>query len=140
MKKERCPHCGEPGFVVGKLPREVVAVMACQHCDEISVLFRKKMIPLNRRIIESGSFEERKEHLADVIAKFLEAGLFSFDEKMASGAAYELPGLQRPRRRRKPAKEQDDDEMPITDQELDRFVRIDLKCIDNPTYFKRIFG
>ncbi len=144
MKKERCPHCGEAGFLVGKLPKEVVAIMACQHCDEISVVFRKKIIPLNKNILESGTFEERKEHLAEVIAQFLEAGLFTFDASLSPNeeGEYELPATQQPprRRRRKPAKGSDAGGMPITDQEVDRFVRIDLKCIDNPTYFKRIFG
>ena len=99
---------------------------------------------MNRRIIESGTFDERKEHLADVIAQFLEAGLLSFDSKSAGsdGAAYELSDMlrARPRKRRPRKAKKDADERPITDQEMDRFVRIDLKCIDNPTYFKRIFG
>ncbi|HDP35514.1 MAG TPA: hypothetical protein ENN29_10445 [Candidatus Hydrogenedentes bacterium] len=143
MKTERCPHCGKAGFGVGRLPREVVAIIGCQHCGELSVIFRKKIIPLKKNIIEAGSFEERKEHLADVIAQFLEAGLFSFENQSAppDGAMFELPEtLHPPKRRRKPRKEVDTGDAPISDQELERFVRIDLKCIDNPTYFKRIFG
>lgn len=143
MKSEPCPHCGEMGFSVGKLPREVVAVMACEHCNEISVLFRKKIFPLNKQILESGSFDERKEHLATVIAQFLEAGLLSFEPPNApsDGPLFEFPqSFQPPRRRRKPRKPVDTGDAPISDQELDRFVRVDLKCIDNPTYFRKIFG
>jgi len=143
MKTEHCPHCGEAGFSVGKLPREVVAIMACQHCNELSVLFRKKIIPLNKRILESGSFDERKEHLATVIAQFLEAGLLSFEPPNApsDGPVFALPQPFQPsQRRKKPKQPIDSGDASISDQELDRFVRVDLKCLDNPTYFKKIFG
>ncbi len=137
MRRERCPHCGEAGFHVARLPKEVIAVMACHRCHELSVLFRRKIIPIDRHILESGTFDERKMHLADVIAQFLEAGLLPFDqsENDEPGVDEEARETSRqPRRRLKPKN------MPITDQEMDRFVRIDLKCIDNPAYFKRIFG
>lgn len=119
--------------MVGKLPKEVVAVLACHHCEELSVLFRGKIIPLDKRILESGTFEERKMHLADVIAQFLESGDLDF-----------TPEAGRERRRRRPAQREEESkeppDAPISDQELDRFIQIDLKCLDNPTYFKRIFG
>lgn len=139
MRREHCPHCGEAGFHVVRLPKEVVAVMACQRCHELSVFFRNKIIPIDRKILETGTFEERKMHLADVIAQFLEAGLLPLeqasDEEGAIENDVESGKVEKPRRRRVRQKN-----MPITDQEMDRFVRIDLKCIDNPTYFKRIFG
>ncbi len=126
-----------------KLPKEVVAVMTCQHCNELSVLFRQKIIPLNRSILESGSFAERKDHLATVITHFLEAGMFSFDSSgpNAGGAMFELPQrLRRRRPRRKPAMPVEPRDAPITEHELNRFVQVDLKCIDNPAYFRKIFG
>ena len=133
MRRDRCPHCKEYGFLVGKLPKEVVAVLACHHCEELSVLFRGKIIPLDKRILESGTFEERKMHLADVIAQFLESGDLDF-----------TPEAGRESRRRRPAQREEESkeapDAPISDQELDRFIQIDLKCLDNPTYFKRIFG
>ncbi len=143
MKLQRCPHCGEKGFPIGKLPQEVVAILACPHCNELSVMFRKKVIALNRKILEAGSFDERKEHLATVIAHFLEAGAFPFDmaENGSDGAMFELPhGLDQPRRRRKPPQPIESYHAPISDQERDRFVQVDLKCIDNPAYFRKIFG
>ncbi len=143
MKAQRCPHCGEAGFVVGKLPREVVAIMACQNCNELSVLFRKTIIPLNRQVLESGTFDERKDHLATVITHFLEAGVMPFEAggDGTEGAMFELPQRShRPRRRRKPAMPEEPRDVSITDQELDRFIRVDLKCIDNPAYFRKIFG
>jgi hypothetical protein len=144
MNKKHCPHCGEPGFPVERLPREVVAILVCRHCNELSVMFRKTVIALNRKVLESGTFDERKEHLATVIAHFLEAGIFPFDMSGtgSDGAMFELPqGLQLPqRRRKKPALPVESYHAPITEQERDRFVQVDLKCIDNPAYFRKIFG
>ena len=143
MKTEHCPHCGKDGFSVGKLPREVVAILSCQRCNELSVLFRKKIFPLNKQVLESGSFDERKEHLATVIAQFLEAGLLSFEPPSApsDGPLFEFPQSFQPRRRhRKSKRPVAAGDTLISDQELDRFVRVDLKCIDNPTYFKKILG
>lgn len=137
MRQERCPHCGEPGFQVVRLPKEVIAVMACNHCHELSVLFRRKIIPIDRRILEAGSFDERKMHLADVIAQFLEAGVLPFEQVQEDEDAETDDKRRAPRRPRGRARKKN---LPISDQEMDRFVRIDLKCIDNPAYFKRIFG
>lgn len=136
MKRLCCPHCGEKVFFTGKLPDEVVAVLACHQCQELYVLFRNRIIPLNKQVLESGTFDERKEHLAEVIAKFLEGGLFSLSpqnqdaESFMEDAADVAGGLNN---EKQPG-------IPITDQEMEHFLRIDLQHLDNPTYFKRIFG
>ena len=134
-----CPHCRKPSLPAPDVPQDVVVVMPCPHCHELAVLFRDRVIPLSRRIIEQGTFDERKTHLAEVIAHFLEAGLLE-------GEAGEQAQPQRKRRRPKRQRQAEPepfiaDEVPgITDEEIDRFVRIELKCIDNPTYFRRHFG
>ncbi|NLV43716.1 MAG: hypothetical protein GXY07_04375 [Candidatus Hydrogenedentes bacterium] len=137
MRRMRCPHCKEYGFHMGNLPREVIAVLACRHCEELSVLFRGKIIPLNKQILENGTMEERKMHLAEVIAQFLESGMFRFpameeETESAEDAAAPKPAFPFGLPRSAP-------DTPISDQELDRFIKIDLKCLDNPSYFKRIF-
>lgn len=156
-----CPHCNAQRIVTTDVPQDVVAVMPCPACNELSVLFRGKVIPLNRQIIEEGSFEERKTHLSEVIAEFLEAGL------LASGSAFnfstqqdeddgadnsndsddDLPIVRPPRRPRRrkmrrpnPIADIHDEGGPISDQEFDQFVRFDLRCIDDPAYFKKHFG
>lgn len=122
---------------MGNLPREVIAVLACRHCEELSVLFRGKIIPLNKQILENGTMEERKLHLAEVIAQFLESGMFRFpgmEEETESREDASPPKLAFPF-----APSRSGPDTPISDQELDRFIKIDLKCLDNPSYFKRIF-
>jgi hypothetical protein len=140
-----CPHCKAHRIVTSRVPQDVVVVMPCPACGELNVLYRNKAIALNRRILESGSFDERKDHLAQVIAEFLDTGIlngewpsgFGLDsgepaEESANGFEEERP---RPRRipRRRGAR-------PISDAELDHFIKKDLKQLDDPDLFRQIFG
>lgn len=136
-----CPHCNSHRIVTSKLPKEVVAVMSCPACSELVVLFRKKVIALDRRILEEGTMEERKNHIASVIAEFLEPGMFPFPSaggedgggpinfeglpfEALGGGAEPSPGRS----------------APITDREQDHFARIQLQRLDDSVYFKRHFG
>jgi hypothetical protein len=135
-----CPHCKSHRIVTAKVPRDVVVVMPCPSCHELAVLFRNKVIALSRRIIEHGSFEERKMHLAHVIAEFLEAGMLPFkddDGNEEEAAATSLEGLAE---LRQDVEGTHRNAKPISDQELEQFARFDLKHIDNAAYFKKYFG
>ncbi len=133
-----CPHCKKHRFVTAKVPKDVVFVMPCPACHELSVFFRDRVIALSRRIIERGTFEERKTHLAHVIAEFLEAGMLSMGtkgeamEREAEDESTFLPD--------EGFTELPEDIIPISEQEFEKFVKIDLKCIDNDAYFKRHFN
>lgn len=133
-----CPHCKTHRIVTARVPKDVVVVMPCPGCSELVVLFRKKVIALNRTILESGTMEERKTHLAAIIAEFLEPGMFGFGVPArddADAEAADEPETTGPHAgkdsRRLP---------PITDREQERFARIQLERIDDPEYFKKHFG
>ncbi|MBI2432437.1 MAG: hypothetical protein HYV26_06160 [Candidatus Hydrogenedentes bacterium] len=129
-----CPHCKNHRLVTSRVPKDVIVVMPCPSCHELAVVFRNRVIPLNRRVLERGTFDERKNHLAEVIAHFLEAGIFPFGFG-EDGA--EMPfGMDT----RPGAADQEDQTDPISEEEMDRFTRIELKRLDNPAYFKRHFG
>ena len=133
-----CPHCKTHRIVTSRVPKDVIVVMPCPACHELAVVFRSKVIALSRRILERGSFDERKNHLAQVIAEFLEAGMLPFQQE---GDDEDIPlgrfeGSGRRRRAAKKAVQPD----PISDEEVDRFSRIELKRLDNPAYFRRHFG
>ncbi len=132
-----CPHCKSQRIVTSKIPKDVVIVVPCPACEELSVLFRNKVIPLNRHILQHGSFEERKTHLASVIAEFLDEAFFPFPEN-AEQPDRKVPRRRPPRPEAGPPAAPHD--LPITEEELERFVKIDLKCIDNSSYFKKHFG
>ena len=136
-----CPHCKSGRIESAKIPTDVVVVMPCPACRELCVIFRDKVIPLNRKIIEQGTMEERKMHLANVIAEFLEAGMFPPRGIEAMYSGRETPSEEKeetgaPQRETGP----EEPMAPISKEEFDKFVRIDLKCIDNPAYFRRHFG
>ncbi len=135
-----CPHCKSHRIVTSKVPKEVVVVMDCPACHELSVLYRNGVIPLDKRVLEGGSFEERKTHLAGVIARFLEAGPFPFSSE-AGEAPEEALDERGPAKEAAPDADKEGEFVPpISDEEFQKFVRIDLKCVDNSAYFRRHFG
>ena len=130
-----CPHCKEHRFKTSKVPKDVVAVMPCPACNEWIVLFRERAIGVNRRIIEQGTREERRAHLADVIGEFLDAGMLDIkradtDEPAEAMAEWE-PGTFDP---------EPPDGGPITREEVDQFVRVQLRHLDGAEYFHKHFG
>jgi hypothetical protein len=120
-----CPHCGKKQIQGVTLTPDVVVVLPCSGCQELSALYRGRVIALNREVLEGGSKEERKEHLAEVIAEFLDAGLSFLEEPPE--VLQELSCSE-------------DFLPPISEEEFSKFVRIDLKCIDSADYFKRHFN
>ncbi|MBI4560259.1 MAG: hypothetical protein HY706_21940 [Candidatus Hydrogenedentes bacterium] len=141
MNAFACPHCKTKGLVIPKFAKNAVAILACPACNELVVQYRKKVIALKRRILERGTFEERKMHLAEIIAEFLEAGLFPLQPTEFTGAfeaAFEPDDddgeeelAEKPKSRRKP---------PISQSEVERFIKIDLQKIDESGYFRKHFG
>lgn len=129
-----CPHCKTHRIVTSNVPKDVIVVMPCPACHELTVFFRNRVIALNRRVIERGTFNERKNHLAEVIAEFLEAGILPLmgEEPLEAGLDAAGGAPVPPRRRRSRDL--------ITEEEVERFTRIELKRLDNPTYFRRHFG
>lgn len=137
-----CPHCKTHQLMTSRVPRDVIVVIPCPSCQELAVVFRDKVIALSRRVIEEGTFDERKTHLAEVIAEFLEAGIFPLSSEEEDAETEDTPQPSVPRlewrdaKRRRPRRRI----RPISDQEVDKFLKFDLKRIDNAAYFKRHFG
>jgi len=142
MKLVTCPHCGHRHVVTNKIPKDVVVVLPCPSCHEFVIFFRERAIGLKREVIENGDFEERKrhlmemlesnkEHIAEGIAEFLEAGVpwkdADEDDDDLDDTFDEADDLE------------NDDENPITQSEVDRFVKLDLQRIDDASYFRRTF-
>lgn len=135
-----CPHCKSNRIITSRVPKDVVAVMPCPNCHELAVLFRDKIIPINRRILEEGSREERTQHLAQVITEFLEAGILPFHEG-GSDSGFDSGDFDGDEAMEQPLVEGVHADLdPISDKEAEKFTRVDLKCLDDATYFKRHFG
>jgi len=137
MDMVACPHCKSHPFNTTRVPKDVVAVMPCPSCHELAVLFRNKVIPINRHILEEGTKDERTQHLAQVITEFLEAGILPFQE---GNPGFES-ALNLPRDGENPDGGEEPLSMdPISDKEAEKFARVDLKCLDDAAYFRRHFG
>lgn len=136
MNRVVCPHCRSGRLAESVLPKDVVIVKQCPACGELVVMFRRKVLALNRKILERGTTHERKMHIAGIIAEFLEPGLLKF---AAAAADFEPNDIEAdgeesappPRRQGK---------KPISEDELREFARVHLRQIDNGDYFKRHLG
>lgn len=134
MDRLVCPHCHSRRIASARVPKDVVAVMPCPACSELVVMFRRKAIALDKKVLEGGSHQERKMHIATIIAEFLEPGLLKFT--VAEPITDE--------------DEDDDDDIfgedddvpmpPISDREMREFTRVHLRRLDNAEYFKRHLG
>jgi hypothetical protein len=140
MRRILCPHCQNRKLPTSRVPKDVVVVMPCPECSELVVLFRSKALALDRRILQSGSHEERKMHIAGIIAEFLEPGLMKF--------AFQEPSLAT-----EFGDDDDDDDaislsdtdveddtVPISEDDVKDFARIHLRRIDDGDYFRRHLG
>lgn len=131
-----CPHCGAPRIILSRIPKDVVVVLTCPNCSELVVVFRHRAAGLSRRVIEQGSFAEKKEHIAEIIAEFLDPSMLTFspidgsepeEEAETSVDVAELIG-DSPLRG------------PISETEIEQFVRVDLNRLDESSYFRKYFG
>jgi endogenous inhibitor of DNA gyrase (YacG/DUF329 family) len=137
MIKVKCPHCGASGSI-NPPPREFIIIAPCPQCGELVVLFREKVAAINRKILTEGTFEEKKQHIAEIITTFLDSvgslppALFDGEGAMASmidlGAMTESDSPE------------SDRGSSITKEEISDFINIDLKLIDKKEYFEQVFG
>ncbi len=134
MDRVICPHCQSRRIASTRVPRDAVVVTPCPACSELVVFFRRKVIALDRKLLEAGTRHERKMHIAGIIAELLEPGLLRFtipepivkdddsddDDFLNADADPELP--------------------PISEREVREFTRIHLRRLDNADYFHRHLG
>jgi len=134
MSMTRCPHCNARRIPTAEVPKHVVIIMPCPVCRELVILFQDKVVGLDRAVIEHGSRAERVGHLAQIINQFIEAGMFPEGSlESATGPFTAADQDDAPGRTPAPGE-------PITRQEVERFVRVELRHLDNADYFREHFG
>ena len=123
MIKIKCPHCGASGSITPP-PKEFIIIAPCPQCGELVVLFREKVAAINRKILTQGTFEEKKQHIAEIITTFLDSvgslppALFDGEGAMASMADLEaVTDAESP---------ESDRDGSITKEEIRDFINIDL--------------
>lgn len=141
----KCPHCGAQGQIMLP-PLGAIIVGPCPECQGMVVVFCGRVMPLDSDVMNSGSLEEKQEHLLEVLGSFLQErikrlftnkiedkpeptqddlGIHEESSLMQAPGAISLTGADQP-------------DM-ISDEEFSRFISTDLKLIDNPKYFKAVF-
>jgi len=99
------------------------------------------VIPINREILEHGTPEQRKAHIADIVAEFLDANFFSVG--LSPFMANPLEGIEDDSDESdgKDGREADvSNNTPISQEEFENWVRFELQKLDDPAYFKKYFG
>ena len=149
----QCPHCGAQGQIMVP-PVGAVIIGQCPECKELVVVFCGQVLALDKNTMEMGSVEERREHLLGVLHEFLEERIIkildedtfaaspeehdeeTYEEMEYSEALSESPELEMGEKE-EPTK---NSAVPISQVEMERFMDVDLKLLDNKAYFKSVFG
>ena len=149
----QCPHCGAQGQIMVP-PAGAVIIGPCPECKELVVVFCGQVLALDKATMESGSIEERREHLLGVLHEFLEERIVkildedslsasiedddeAYEHLEYSEALAETPEYEMGEEEEDTAKESS---APISQVEMERFMDVDLKLLDNKAYFRSVFG
>ena len=134
-------------------PLGSIIVGPCPECKGMVVVFCGRVLALDKDVMVDGTREEKQKHLLEVLGVFLNQRVEKlFDEQEQDGGADIVNNEMHPEHNeneepqpqpepqhehpRAPGKA----EVHISEQEFDNFCRVDLEMIDNPDYFKAIFG
>jgi hypothetical protein len=146
-----CPHCGAKGQVIMP-PAGAIIIGPCPQCEDMVVLFCGRVLPLDSQVILRKTPEEKRQHLLDVLTRFLRERV----EQLFDGAAPpgHLEGVHDepiPHAQGRVEYESDEDDATentpkapqvkyISMEELEKFTQVDLPLLDNKDYFYAIFG
>jgi len=139
-----CPHCGARGQIMVP-PVGAIIIGPCPECSELVVVFCGHVLALDRETMENSSTDDRREHLLGVLTEFLQdriARLLSDDVELLEGEpGEEVAEADNEYANRNPSFDgnHQPERSPISQREFERFTDVDLKLIDNPTYFKFVF-
>lgn len=142
-----CPHCGARGQIMLP-PVGSIIVGPCPECQELVVIFCGQVLPLKKDIMVAGSLSEKRDHMMAVLTGFLSGRIAQiitddFGSEVAESAGDSVADSPLPQ----PASPLDPEMRlmypapnPISEDELDDFKLNELKLLDNPDYFRAIFG
>lgn len=143
----RCPHCGATGKMVLP-PTGTILIGPCPQCQEMVAIFCGQALPLDTNIIKEGSNKDKEKHLLSVLNAFIEDQIGemihkSFEEGETSDNSLDAPAAEEtpyPKTEWAPDYQSENADRIISTQELADFREKELQLIDNPHYFRAIFG
>lgn len=143
----KCPHCSARGQLMLP-PMGAIIIGPCPECHELVVVFCGRVLPLDKEVMVQGSFEEKRDHLMNVLTSFLEERVSQLlkealppeeNEAQESLVDDEVPDAK-PQPGGAPPFPRKIEPPFISETEMTDFVRVDLNLIDKRDYFKAVFG
>lgn len=139
----QCPHCGARGQIMVP-PVGAIIIGPCPQCNELVVVFCGHVLPLDKDTMESGTLDDRREHLLGVLTEFLQDRLSTLlTDGQTEGEGIVSDNFQLPEEGSvedlSGPVESTPERSPISQSELERFADVDLKLLDNRAYFKSVF-
>jgi len=124
-------------------PLGAIIIGPCPECQGMVVVFCGRVLPLDKELMTDGSVEERQDHLIEVLGGFLHERIQRlFENQSALSPSVDMGGedqSEEPLSAGKISPFGYSADTPIVQEELDSFVNVDLKLIDNSEYFKAVF-
>lgn len=143
-----CPHCAARGQIMLP-PLGAIVIGPCPECNGMVVVFCGQILPLDRDIMNGGSNAEKRGHVGAILSDFVR-------ERVERLFAQEGRETDTPTNMRAhpedaspapsafdagihPGHQAHPDLSAISLEEVNSFVNVDLRLLDNPEYFKAIF-
>jgi hypothetical protein len=125
-----------------------ILVGPCPQCKKMVAIFSGQALPLDTEIMKNGSNKEKEEHLLSVLNAFIEDQIGEMIHKPleteeASDENLDAPTPEKasyPKADWASVNTSDNRDKLISKQELADFREKELPLIDDPNYFRAIFG
>jgi len=139
----KCPDCGAEGRIILP-PLGAIIIGPCPECQGVVAVFCGKVLPLDGEIMQGGSLQEKKEHLMEVLGVFVHERIEQFFTEQENDATQSEGNGEEPEFQ-PDSSEQAEAALPktakrlISEEEMNSFLNVDLKLIDNREYFNSVF-
>jgi len=135
----KCPHCGAQGRIVLP-PLGTILIGPCPQCKGMVALFNGTTLPLDSKIINEGTLEEKKRHIVDVFTTFIEEKIENlFNAKLKEEEKEKLEEEFKPESKTKELLSKVTKKKPISREEVIKFKEHEINLLDDPKAFKKFF-
>ena len=136
-------------------PAGSVLIGPCPLCNEMVVLFAGRVMPLEKEVMLGSDLDAKREHLMEVLMGYVCGRV----DEVLTNANVSSPLVEQDEETLREMMENSDEEpdeashislhptvdadstmRPISDQEAEDFLRIDLPLLAKPEYFRAFFG
>lgn len=145
----KCPHCGAEGQILLP-PLGAIIIGPCPECQGMVVVFCGRVFPLDKELMLHGSIEEKRDHIIQLLGGFVRERIdrmFAGQRRSESEVMADRLGDDAAAQEGAELPDESDGitlfgnapSGPISQEELDSFISVDLKLIDNREYFRAVF-